>query len=128
MQNRLRIHPRKFIRKNVLTEFHEDWTIIDFHDDLILNVASIVLTKQKCPGPWRPYIIGTKLLSKFHEDWTDYFPSPSGHNFQATKTIFDRVKDIIGTNLLSKFHDARTINVAYTIKGNNVPPPSYQLY
>ncbi|KAH3861349.1 hypothetical protein DPMN_024276 [Dreissena polymorpha] len=58
------------IKTNLLTKFHEDWTI---------NVAS----REKCPAPWQPCfqptgiifelvqdIIGMNLLTKFHEDWT----------------------------------------------------------
>ncbi|KAH3787962.1 hypothetical protein DPMN_166089 [Dreissena polymorpha] len=33
-------------KTNLLTIFHEDWTI---------NVASRVLTRKKCPAPWWPY-------------------------------------------------------------------------
>ncbi|KAH3878031.1 hypothetical protein DPMN_001911 [Dreissena polymorpha] len=39
-------------------------------------------------------------------------PTPGGHVFQATGTIFELVQDIIGSNVLTNFHDDRTINMA----------------
>ncbi|KAH3853108.1 hypothetical protein DPMN_095631 [Dreissena polymorpha] len=76
---------------NLLTKFHEDWTV---------NVAS-----------------RANLLTKFHENWTinvasrEKCPAPGGHVFKATITIFKLIQDIIGTNLLTKFYDDRKINV-----------------
>ncbi|KAH3816232.1 hypothetical protein DPMN_117745 [Dreissena polymorpha] len=66
------------IGKNLLTKFHEDLTI---------NVASIVLTKINSLTP------GSRV-------------------FQATRTIFPLFQDTIGTNLLTKFHEDLTMNVA----------------
>ncbi|KAH3869142.1 hypothetical protein DPMN_032302 [Dreissena polymorpha] len=45
------------IGMNLLTKFHEDWSI---------NMAPKV---TNCPAPSHPYIIETNLLTKFHEDW-----------------------------------------------------------
>ncbi|KAH3859124.1 hypothetical protein DPMN_101839 [Dreissena polymorpha] len=78
------------IGTNLVTKFHEDWMI---------NVASIVLTRKNVPPP-------------------------VGHVFQPTRTIFELIQDIIGTNLLTKFHDGPTINVisrVLTMK-NALPP------
>ncbi|KAH3709343.1 hypothetical protein DPMN_068805 [Dreissena polymorpha] len=73
------------INTNVLTKFHDDWTI---------NVTYRVLTS-------------------FYYSHIKRNAMPSGgHVFQATETILEVVEDIIGTNLLTKFHDDRTINVA----------------
>ncbi|KAH3874291.1 hypothetical protein DPMN_037533 [Dreissena polymorpha] len=81
------------IETNLLTKFHEDWTInvasrvlrrenapplisfgtnllTKFHDDRKINVTSIVLTKKNAPPPRWPYIIGINLLTEFHEDRT----------------------------------------------------------
>ncbi|KAH3838068.1 hypothetical protein DPMN_111474 [Dreissena polymorpha] len=124
------------IKTNLLTKFHEDWTI---------NVASSPYN-EKCPTPWRPYwtinvasrvltsrvfqptgiifelvqdIIGMNLLTKFHEDQTingfsrlKNAPPLGSHVFQANVTIFELIQDIIKTNLLTKFHEDWTINVA----------------
>ncbi|KAH3747501.1 hypothetical protein DPMN_181928 [Dreissena polymorpha] len=96
---------------NLLTKFHEDWTI---------NVASRVLTR-KMPRPWWPYIIGTNLLSKFHEDWTinvassEKCPAPGGNVFQPTRTIFQLVQDINGTNHLTEIHEDQTINMTTSV-------------
>ncbi|KAH3711290.1 hypothetical protein DPMN_070794, partial [Dreissena polymorpha] len=115
------------IGTNLLTKFHEDWTI---------NVASRVLTsKEICPAPGSNVfkatkaifdliqdIIGTNLLTKFHDDrkinvtsrvLTRKMPRPrGGHVFQPTSIILELVQDIIGMNLLTKFHEDQTINVA----------------
>ncbi|KAH3815248.1 hypothetical protein DPMN_143770 [Dreissena polymorpha] len=137
------------IKTNLLTIFHQDWTI---------NVASRVLTRKNAPTPgghvFQPTgiifelvqyigmnlltkknalplgshvfqdISGTNLLSKFHEDRkinVTSRPRPyGGHVFQPTGIIFELVKDIIGMNLLTKFHEDQTINVASRVK--NAPP------
>ncbi|KAH3824428.1 hypothetical protein DPMN_126264 [Dreissena polymorpha] len=96
------------IKKNLLTKFHEDpakklaWKSIK----LGLNIS------KKAQN-----IIGTNLLTKFHEDWTinvasrGKCPTPGGHVFKATKTIFKLIQDIIGTNLLTIFHDDPGISI-----------------
>ncbi|KAH3818838.1 hypothetical protein DPMN_120565 [Dreissena polymorpha] len=108
-----------FIETNLLTKFHEDWTI---------NVASRVLTRKNVPPSWRPYIIGMNLLTKFHEDWTINVasrvkndPPLDSHVFQAKVTIFILIQDIIGTHFLTMFNEDRKINVASRVK--NAPPP-----
>ncbi|KAH3841034.1 hypothetical protein DPMN_114493 [Dreissena polymorpha] len=60
------------IETNLLTIFHEDWT---------MNVASRVLTR---------------LLTRKNA------PPRGGHVFQPTSTIFELVQDIIGMNLLTE--------------------------
>ncbi|KAH3702262.1 hypothetical protein DPMN_077273 [Dreissena polymorpha] len=86
------------VRKNVLTKFHEDWTI---------NVTSRVLTRFYYT--LKPY--------KFHDDWTKNVTSretatpPGSHVFQPTRTIFELVQDIIIKTVLTKFHEDWTINV-----------------
>ncbi|KAH3871990.1 hypothetical protein DPMN_035205 [Dreissena polymorpha] len=122
---------------NLLSKFHEDWTI---------NVAS----REKCPAPGGHAfkatktifeliqdIIGINLLTKFPDDRKInvasrvltrlYYshirknaPPPGGHVFQPTGIIFKLVQDIIGMNLLTKFHEDQTINVASKVK--NAPP------
>ncbi|KAH3859539.1 hypothetical protein DPMN_102356 [Dreissena polymorpha] len=87
------------IRMNLLTKFHEDWTV---------NVAS-----------------RTNLLTKFHEDWTINVASRVLTRFYYSHNQPYKEKypapDIIGTNLLTKFHDDRKINV--TSRENSAPPP-----
>ncbi|KAH3815892.1 hypothetical protein DPMN_144428 [Dreissena polymorpha] len=117
------------IGMNLLTMFHEDWTI---------NVAS----KLKNAPPLGSHVFqakifellqdinGTNLLSKFHEDrkinvasrvlTKKNAPPPGGHVFQPTGIIFKLVQDIIGINLLSMFYEDQTINVASRVK--NAPP------
>ncbi|KAH3857501.1 hypothetical protein DPMN_100110 [Dreissena polymorpha] len=75
------------IETNLLTKFHEDWTI---------KVASIVLTRKNAPPP---------VLTRKNA------PPTGSHVFQPTSIIFKLVQDIIGVNLLTKFHEDRTINV-----------------
>ncbi|KAH3822824.1 hypothetical protein DPMN_124615 [Dreissena polymorpha] len=71
------------IEMNLLTKFHEDWTI---------NVASRVLTRF-CYSHIRKNA-----------------PPLGSHVFQANVTIFELIQDIIKTNLLTKFHEDWTIN------------------
>ncbi|KAH3870106.1 hypothetical protein DPMN_033287 [Dreissena polymorpha] len=111
---------------NLLTIFHEDWTI---------HVASRPYM-EKCPAPWGHVfketktivelihdIIWTNVLTKFHEDRKINVASrvlTSGHFFQPTGIIFELVKDIIRMNLLTMFHEDWTINVSSRVK--NAPP------
>ncbi|KAH3846434.1 hypothetical protein DPMN_088735 [Dreissena polymorpha] len=105
------------IETNLLTKFHEDWTI---------NVASRVLTKKNAP----PLAAMMNLLTKFHEDWTINMasrvknaPPLDSHVFQAKITIFKLIQDIIGTNFLTKFHEDRKINVASRVLTRKNAPP-----
>ncbi|KAH3771556.1 hypothetical protein DPMN_172880 [Dreissena polymorpha] len=120
------------IETNLLTKFHEDWTI---------NVASRVLTKKNSPPHVAMFlkqqkIIGTNLQTKFHDDWkinvtsrvltsghaflpirtifklnchiqkTNCSHPPScGHVFSPIWTIFELVQEINKNNLLTNFHD-----------------------
>ncbi|KAH3774528.1 hypothetical protein DPMN_175910 [Dreissena polymorpha] len=118
-------------KTNLLTKFHEDWTI---------NVASRVKNAQPLGShvfqakvtifELIQDIIGTNLLSKFHEDrkinvasrvlTRKNAPPPGGHVFQPTGIIFKLIEDIIRMNILTKFHEDQTINVASRVK--NAPP------
>ncbi|KAH3692031.1 hypothetical protein DPMN_194908 [Dreissena polymorpha] len=62
-----------------------------FHQDLTINVASIVLTRKNAP-PLDSLV------------------------FQANVTIFKLIQDIIETNLLTKFHEDWTINLAHIVR------------
>ncbi|KAH3865858.1 hypothetical protein DPMN_028902 [Dreissena polymorpha] len=73
------------IKTNLLTIFHEDWTV---------NVASRVLTRF------------------YYSHIRKNAPPYGGHVFQANVTIFELIQDIIKTNLLTIFHQDWTINVA----------------
>ncbi|KAH3741367.1 hypothetical protein DPMN_048092 [Dreissena polymorpha] len=107
------IFVQDIIGMNLLTKFHEDWTINPY--------------MEKCPAPWQPFfsakvtifeliqdIIGTNLLSKFHEDRKINVASRvlNSHVFQPTGIIFKLVQDIIEMNLLTKFHEDQKINMA----------------
>ncbi|KAH3834454.1 hypothetical protein DPMN_107780 [Dreissena polymorpha] len=109
------------IETNLLTKFHEDWTI---------NVASRLLTRQmltthngqRTTDKRRSQrltistlcsdIIGTNLLTKFHEDQKinvasrvltrKNAPPPGSHVFQPTGIIFELVQNMIRMNLLTK--------------------------
>ncbi|KAH3883328.1 hypothetical protein DPMN_007282 [Dreissena polymorpha] len=118
---------------NLLTKFHEDWTI---------NVASRVknappLGSQDFQAKVTIFeliqdISETNLLTKFHEyrQINEKCPSPGGHVFQPTGIIFELVQDIIGMNLLTKCYEDQTINVAtrvltrfyYSHIRKNAPP------
>ncbi|KAH3890649.1 hypothetical protein DPMN_014734 [Dreissena polymorpha] len=94
------------IETNLLTKFHEDWTI---------NVASRVLTRNKGQNS-----CSARPPARIRQSNNQFFPSenlvknappPGGHVFQAKVTIFELIQDIIGTNLLTKFYDNQKINV-----------------
>ncbi|KAH3739396.1 hypothetical protein DPMN_046048 [Dreissena polymorpha] len=122
------------IETNLLTKFHEDWTInvasrvltrknapplvaiyygtnllTKFHEDRKINVTSRVLTRKIAPPPWWPYIIGMNLLTeeKCPAPWRPY---------------------IIKTNLLTIFHQDWTINVASRVLRKNAPPPGDHVF
>ncbi|KAH3735815.1 hypothetical protein DPMN_042373 [Dreissena polymorpha] len=116
------------IRMNLLTEFHEDWTI---------NVGSRV--KNDPPLGSHVFQANINLLTKFHEDWTINVASReltrqilTPQNTQRmthdgkrrsqklTMSTLCSVQDIIGMNLLTKFHEDLTINVVSRVK--NAPP------
>ncbi|KAH3884575.1 hypothetical protein DPMN_008558 [Dreissena polymorpha] len=87
------------IETNLLTKFHDDWTI---------NVASRVLTR---------------FYYSHIKPYKEKCPAPVGHVFKAAKTIFELIQDIIGTNLLTKFHDDRKINVTSRVLTRKIAPP-----
>ncbi|KAH3748541.1 hypothetical protein DPMN_182987 [Dreissena polymorpha] len=114
------------IETNLLTKFHEDWTI---------NEASRVLTRQNAPPPGGHVFKATKtifeliqdisgknLLTKFHDDrkinvtsrvlTRKNAPPLGSHVFQSNVTILEHIRNIKKTNLLTKFHEDWTINKA----------------
>ncbi|KAH3726132.1 hypothetical protein DPMN_051988 [Dreissena polymorpha] len=105
------------IETNILTKFHEDWTI---------NVASRVLTRKNASPPGghfhedREINVASRVLTRFYYSHKEKCLAPGGHVFHTTGIIFDLVQDIIGMNRLTKFHEFRTINVASIAK--NAPP------
>ncbi|KAH3697146.1 hypothetical protein DPMN_084634 [Dreissena polymorpha] len=105
------LHAGKFT--NLLTIFHQDWTI---------NVASKVLTRKNAPPPGGHVFQPTGIIFKLVQDII-------GMNLLTKKnahpvTIFELIKDISGTNLLTKFHKDRKINVASRVfTRKNAPPP-----
>ncbi|KAH3798895.1 hypothetical protein DPMN_152498 [Dreissena polymorpha] len=108
------------IEANLLTKFHEDWTI---------NVAA----REKCPAPGSHVfkatktifeliqdIIGTNLLTKFHDDRKINVTSRVLTRKIAPPPWWQFIQEIIGMNLVTEFHEDRTINVASRVK--NAPP------
>ncbi|KAH3879835.1 hypothetical protein DPMN_003742 [Dreissena polymorpha] len=105
------------IETNLLTKFHEDWTI---------NVTPRVLTKKNAPPSGDNK---THVLTKFHEDWTKNVtsrvficfhckqiektaPPPGGHVFSPIWTIFNPFHD-----------DWATIVTSRVFTRNTAPPP-----
>ncbi|KAH3875590.1 hypothetical protein DPMN_038859 [Dreissena polymorpha] len=96
------------LETNLLTKFHEDWT---------MNVASKVLTRKNAPPL-------TNLLTKIHDE----------QKINVTSRVLTRFyyshiwknapppwwQYVIGMNLLTEFHEDQTINVASRVK--NAPP------
>ncbi|KAH3813496.1 hypothetical protein DPMN_141957 [Dreissena polymorpha] len=122
MKNCLATWQPYIIRTNVLTKFHEDWTI---------NLTSTVKTAPPPGGHvFLPTgiifelvkdFIGTHVPTKFHDDWTKNITSrvlnkenchaPWHAGFSTTRSIFKLLQDINGTHVLTKFHEDWTINV-----------------
>ncbi|KAH3891505.1 hypothetical protein DPMN_015609 [Dreissena polymorpha] len=125
------------IETNLLTKFHEDWTI---------NVASRVLTRKNAPplfnddrkinvtsrlkiAPplWWPYIIGMNLLYEFHEDQTINVASIVKMPHPLAAMLLKQ--NIIKTNLLTIFHKDWTISVASRVlTRKNAPPPGGHVF
>ncbi|KAH3711194.1 hypothetical protein DPMN_070695 [Dreissena polymorpha] len=117
------------IEPNLLTKFHEDWTIAI---DRTVNVASRLFTRKNAPPPWWPYIIWMNLLTKFHGDRTINVASsvhkknalPLGsHVFQSNVTILELIQNINKTNVLTKFYEDWTINEASRVLTKKMPRP-----
>ncbi|KAH3720248.1 hypothetical protein DPMN_063145 [Dreissena polymorpha] len=109
---------QNIIGMNLLTKFHEDWTI-NVASRVHVFQANIIIFELIQDN------IETNLLTTFHEDWTinvasrEKCPAPGGHVLKATKTIFYLIQDIIGANLLTLFHDNRKINVTSRVLTRN---------
>ncbi|KAH3746637.1 hypothetical protein DPMN_181047 [Dreissena polymorpha] len=99
---------------NLLTIFHEDWTI---------NVASRVLTRKNAPPPGGHVFKETKTIFELIQDiiGTNLLTKPKFHNDRKInvasrvlrkKNAPSRWPYIIETNLLTTFHEDWTINVA----------------
>ncbi|KAH3695578.1 hypothetical protein DPMN_083039, partial [Dreissena polymorpha] len=122
------------IETNLLTTFHEDWTInvasrvltrfyyshiittnllTKFPDDWKINMTSRVLTRKNALPPWWPYLT-INVASRVKNA-----PPLGRHVFQANITIFEVIQDINKTNLLTIFHEDRTINVASRVLTRN---------
>ncbi|KAH3843342.1 hypothetical protein DPMN_116857, partial [Dreissena polymorpha] len=133
------------IRRNVLTKFHEDWTI-NVTSRPYKNAPSHVghvFRQTRAIFQLIQDIITINVMTKFHEDWTINVTSNSiGKNLLTNKCVllsvnkvnappFDRTinvafrvsnlwQNFIGTNVLTKFHEDWPINVANI---DNCPPP-----
>ncbi|KAH3794276.1 hypothetical protein DPMN_147807 [Dreissena polymorpha] len=90
------------IETNLLTKFHEDWTIKKTAPPPSGHVFSPIWTIFELIRN----INETNDLTKFH-DWEklNTAPPPGGHVFQWTGTIFKLNQHIILTNILTKLHE-----------------------
>ncbi|KAH3737672.1 hypothetical protein DPMN_044265 [Dreissena polymorpha] len=52
-------------------------------------------------------------MNSEHHGGPQNAPTPGGHVFQPTGTIFELIRDIARTILVTNFHEDRTINVTY---------------
>ncbi|KAH3891387.1 hypothetical protein DPMN_015486 [Dreissena polymorpha] len=95
------------IETNLLTKFHEDWT---------MNVATRVLK--------RLFFFNIRLFTCFHYIHIEKTaPPPGGHVFSPMWTIFELVRDINETNDLTKFHDDWAKIVTSRVFTRNIAPP-----
>ncbi|KAH3793292.1 hypothetical protein DPMN_146799 [Dreissena polymorpha] len=108
------------IETNLLTKFHEDWTI---------NVASRVNKMYQQTDQQTDQQTGqTQYVPHYYSGGHKNAPPTGGHVFKATKTIFELSQDITGTNLLTKFHDDRKINVTSRVLTRKIAPPPWWQY
>ncbi|KAH3736289.1 hypothetical protein DPMN_042852 [Dreissena polymorpha] len=115
------------IKTNLLTKFHEDWTI---------NLASRVFTrfyygyilKTTCPpGGYVFSLIWTifELIRDINQ--TNVLKTtcpPGGHVFSLIWTIFELIRDINETNVLTMFHDdwAKIVTSRVFTRNTALPP------
>ncbi|KAH3891420.1 hypothetical protein DPMN_015520 [Dreissena polymorpha] len=93
-------------RTNILTKFHEDWT---------LNVTPNLPINENGPSLWQQSIITTDVLTK------KTAPPPCIHVFSQTSTIFEVRRVIIRTNVLTNLNEDRIIfKLVQDIHTNNV--------
>ncbi|KAH3754066.1 hypothetical protein DPMN_188725 [Dreissena polymorpha] len=97
------------IETNLLTKFHEVWTINVASREKCLTPGGHVFKATKTIFELIQDIIVTNLLTTFHDD----------RKINLTSRVLTRKiapppwwQYIIGTNLLTQFHEDRTINVA----------------
>ncbi|KAH3804257.1 hypothetical protein DPMN_132540 [Dreissena polymorpha] len=128
---------KDIIGTNLLTKFHENWTI---------NVASRPYI-EKCPAPGGHHfkatktifklfqdIIGTNLLTKFHDDRkfnvnsrVTNAPPPSSHFFNQqalfsnflTKSRYDQAINV-ASRVLTRFYFSHTTKNAHIIGTNHL--------
>ncbi|KAH3884396.1 hypothetical protein DPMN_008374 [Dreissena polymorpha] len=101
---------------NVLTKFHEDWTINENAPLPGRNVFQPTKTIIEIVQD----ILGANLLTKVFKRKNALLPG--SHVFQATVTIFELVQDIIQTNLLTKFHEDLIKNVSSRVLTRKMLP------
>ncbi|KAH3843193.1 hypothetical protein DPMN_116704 [Dreissena polymorpha] len=132
------------IGMNLLTKFHEDWTINVASRELTRQMLTVhdgqeaitkahyehVVLRKNLSNP--KDIIGMNLLTKFHEDWTINVASReltrqmlTVHDGQEaiTKAHYEHVVlryqlhlHIANTNILTKFHQEWMENIAFRVK------------
>ncbi|KAH3739539.1 hypothetical protein DPMN_046192 [Dreissena polymorpha] len=109
------VHNRAIIEKNIMTKFHENWTI---------NVTSRVLSCKSVPHPGghvfqrtrnhfriQPRYHKTSILTKFHEDWSNNKTSRVLTNFYFNNVRKTAPPPVDHDKVLTKFHEDWIINV-----------------
>ncbi|KAH3832063.1 hypothetical protein DPMN_105339 [Dreissena polymorpha] len=102
------------IATNLLTKFHEDWTI---------NVAS---RGNKLTRDTPPTAHKEKPGHYTHQDKNA--PPLVAMFLNQPKPFSELIQDINGTNLLTKFHDDRKINVTSRVLTRKIAPPPWWPY
>ncbi|KAH3734842.1 hypothetical protein DPMN_041292 [Dreissena polymorpha] len=136
-------HIQDIIQSNLLTKFHEDWTInvasrvltrknapLLFHDDQKINVTSRVLTSQPASPPAFANLITMNPLQQpcFFTDLNHF---QLNRHIQKTNVLTKfhehwtkNVTNINETNVLNKFHDDwAKIVTSRVFTRKTAPPP-----
>ncbi|KAH3719361.1 hypothetical protein DPMN_062193 [Dreissena polymorpha] len=127
------------IETNLLTNFHEDWTIKVAFREKFPAPGGHVFKATKTIFELIQDIIGTNLQTKFHDDQKINVTSrvlTSGHAFLPIETIFELNCHIQKTHVLTKFHEYWTKNVTsrvfpcfhYIHIEKTAPPPGGHVF
>ncbi|KAH3825868.1 hypothetical protein DPMN_127751 [Dreissena polymorpha] len=100
------------IKTNILTNFH---VLTKFHEDWIINVTFIVLTRKNAP-PLAFHDDQTEIRKKGPAPWWPCFSTDQNHLIQYMKN--SPPPDFVWKNLRIKFHDNRTIKLASIVKNS----------
>ncbi|KAH3704935.1 hypothetical protein DPMN_079997 [Dreissena polymorpha] len=120
--------PPKPISNSCTMSLGRNYLLTKFHEDLIINVASRLLTRQNDPTPGNHFFnqhffdsleinVASRVLTRYFYSseittklYNEKSPGQLRPCFSSNRNYFELVQDIIRTNVLTKFHKDWTIN------------------